>query len=88
MTIFADDDPAQSYYSVTLLNKQGSFPVTVSCPEGQHTEDWTPLQYPDLMQTKDYPFYEDGMTEFDGDDHFATTHFDYEMDVDWSWEIG
>ena len=88
MTIFEDDDPAQSYYSVTLDNKSGSFDVTVTCPEGGHVEDWTPLQYPDLMRTKDYPFYETGMTEFAGEDHFATSHDQYDMQVDWSWNIG
>jgi len=47
-----------------------------------------PLQYPDLMRTYDYPFYEEGMTEFTGEDHYATSHFDYDFDVDWGWQIG
>lgn len=88
MTIFEDDDPAQSYYSVTLQKKEGSFPVTVSCPDGSHSENWVPLQYPDLMRTYDYPFYEEGMTTFEGGDSYETTHFDYEMAVDWNWSIG
>ena len=53
LTIFEDtEDPAQSYYSVTLRVFEGTFPVDVTCPEtGTHTENWTPLQYPDLMRT-------------------------------------
>jgi hypothetical protein len=90
MTIWEDeDDPAQSYYSVQLLSQQGSFPVSVSCAGGgTHTENWVPLQYSDLMRTKDYPFYEPGMTKFAGSDSYPTTHYDYEMQVDWGWSIG
>ena len=89
LTIFEDtDDPAQSYYSVTLRVFEGSFDVTVSCPgTGTHTENWTPLQYPDLMRTYDYPFYESGMTQFNGDDSYETDHDQYEFDVDWGWNI-
>ena len=73
---------------MTLRAFEGTFPVDVTCPgTGTHTENWQPLQYPDLMRTKDYPFYEPGMTEFNGDDSYHTNHDQYEFDVDWGWEI-
>lgn len=89
MTIWEYDDPAESYYSVTLQKKAGSFPVSVSCADGgTHTEDWYPLQYADLMRTYDYPFYEPGMVSFTGADQYRTSHYGYDFAVDWSWDIG